>query len=271
MKRLAKKTIRAALERAGYWFTDRSVLPFGVDYLWDIQRMAAVHEIRLRCAFDIGAHGGETATEFLGAFPDAQIHSFEPHPNAYSILRRIKSDRLHAHRFAMSNKTGPAEFFVYSQPVEDAAVGDALPSQNNSLVARRQFGLVTGQYTQTIKVECQTVDQFCADHEIETLDLLKIDTEGHEAEVLDGARETLLRRSVHFVFAEFETILPVTDATGGALAPVAERLEPLGFRLIATYPINLLHQPLYAAFNALYFASMPSRGDSISATDEPLS
>ncbi len=256
MKRLAKKTIRAALERAGYWFTDRSVLPFGVDYLWDIRRMAAMHGIRVRCAFDIGAHGGETATEFLNAFPDAQVHSFEPHPNAYSFLRKIKSDRLHAHRFAMSNKTGPAEFFVYSQPVEgEEVVRGALPSQNNSLVARRQFGLVTGQYTKSIKVECQTVDRFCTDHNIGSLDLLKIDTEGHEAEVLDGARDTLLDRSVRFVFAEFETILPVANATGGALAPVAEHLEPLGFRLIATYPVNLLHEPLYAAFNALYFAS----------------
>jgi FkbM family methyltransferase len=249
--RLIKTPIRRALERSGYWFRRRSVLPFGVDYLWDIQRMAALHDVKIRCAFDIGAHGGDTAAEFLGAFPDAQIHSFEPHPNAYAVLRRLQSDRLHAHRLAISNKVGPAEFFVYSLPINEEA-GDALPSQNNSLVALRQFGLVGGQYTQTIKVECQTVDQFCVDHGIEALDLLKMDTEGHEAEVLEGAGDTLLRRSVRFVFAEFETILPVPGATGGALAPLAERLEPLGFRLIATYPVNLVHAPLYAAFNALY-------------------
>lgn len=251
--RIAKKAIRATLEHAGYWITDRSVLPFGVDYLWDIQRMAAMHDVKIRCAFDIGAHGGETAEEFLGAFPDAQIHSFEPHPNAYIFLQKIKSGRLHAHRLAMSNKTGPADFFVYSELVEGGAV-NVLPSQNNSLVAQRQFGLVTGQYTKTIKVECQTVDQFCADRGILALDLLKINTEGHESEVLDGARETLTRRSVRFVFAEFETALPVAGTTGGALAPVAERLESLGFRLIASYPVNMVHAPFYAAFNALYFA-----------------
>lgn len=71
--------IRTALERAGYWITDRSVLPFDVDYLWDIRRMAAIHGVKIRCAFDIGAHGGDTAEEFIGAFPHAQIHSFEPH------------------------------------------------------------------------------------------------------------------------------------------------------------------------------------------------
>jgi hypothetical protein len=42
---------------------------------------------------------------------------------------------------------------------------------------------------------------------------------------------------VRFAFAEFETILPVADATGGALAQAAERIEPLGFRLIATYSV----------------------------------
>jgi hypothetical protein len=126
-------------------------------------------------------------------------------------------------------------------------------SQNNSLVARTQFGLVTGHYTKTIKVQCQTVDQFCVEHQIAALDLLKIDTEGHEVEVLEGARQVLSRRSTRFVFLEFQTMLPVAGATGGALAPVAERLEPLGFHFMASYPVLMIDEPLYAAFNALFF------------------
>lgn len=252
--RLAKAAVRSAIEQAGYWFAHRSVLPFGVDYLWDIQRMAAAHRLQIHCAFDIGAYTGNTAMGFLNAFPQADVYSFDPHPTAYSSVRKIKSNRLHAYQLAISDKAGPAQFFVHREPVEGETV-DGL-SQNSGLDALTQFGQATAQKSNAITVQCQTVDQFCIDQRLKSVDLLKIDTEGHEDKVLDGARDTLTQRSVSFVFAEFETILRIAGVTGGALAPVAERLEPLGFRLIATYPVYMLHDPLYASFNALYFRSI---------------
>jgi hypothetical protein len=142
---------------------------------------------------------------------------------------------------------------VYSDPTDNKAGEGGLPSSSSSLVGPTQSGLFSDHRTKKIKVQCQTVDQFCSDYGIVSLDLVKTDTEGHEVEVLNGARETLLHRSVRFVFVEFNTILPIADGTGSALAPIAERLEPLGFRLMATYPVYLTDEPLYACFNALYF------------------
>jgi FkbM family methyltransferase len=236
-----------ALHRAGYWTRRRSVLPSGIDYLWDIQRLAARHRISIKRAFDVGAHVGQTALEFLDAFPNAEITSFEPNLNAFSRLADIKSDRFSAHQLAISDKCGTADLYVLSLP----EAGGGIPSQNSSLVAKRQFGLVTGQYTETVPVQCQTIDRFCAERRIDGPDLLKIDTEGHEVEVLTGAQETL--RSVSFIYVEFETMLPVKEATGGALMPVPEKLEPAGFRFMASYPVYMIDKPLYAAFNALYF------------------
>jgi hypothetical protein len=125
---------------------------------------------------------------------------------------------------------------------------------NNSLVADTQFGLVAGRNPTSITVDCVTVDRFCADQGLARLDLLKIDTEGHELEVLEGAAETLARRGVKFVFLEFETLGPVAGASGGALAPCAALLEPLGFRLVAAYPNYMIDRPLYASLNALFVA-----------------
>jgi FkbM family methyltransferase len=245
-----KRALRGTVERAGYHLTHRSVLPLGVDPLWDIQRLAARHGLAIRTAFDIGAHVGETATEYLQAFPEAQVHSFEPHPNSFSCLARIKADRLFPHRLAMSDRRGEAEFFVRSDVVDPTEAVAA--SMNNSLVQERQFGLVEGNYSKSIKVECDTIDHFCRSHGIETIDLLKIDVEGHEAAVLDGAADVLASGKVRFAFVEYETILPIPGASGGALSPVAERLEPLGFRLVASYPNNMVDRPLYVCFNALF-------------------
>jgi FkbM family methyltransferase len=160
--------------------------------------------VAIRCAFDNGAHVGETAAEFLQAFPNAQVHSFEPHPRAFFVLKEIMSDRLQAHCLAIRNK-------VVILPITTGEGG--LPSSSSSLVGPTQSGLFSDHRTKKIKVRCQTVDQFCADYRIVSLDLVKTDTEGHEVEVLKGARETLLHRSVRFVFVEFNTILPIADGT----------------------------------------------------------
>lgn len=248
-----KSIIRRAIERAGYAVTHRSVLPTGVDPVWDIQRLAARRGEEVRCVFDIGAHAGETALAYLAAFPGAAVHAFEPHPNSFACVAKLGSDRLHAHRLAASNRCGEAEFFVFSELADDPDAPIAA-SMNNSLVAQTQFGLVAGPNPKSITVDCVTVDRFCADQGIDRLDLLKIDTEGHELEVLEGAAETLASRGVRFVFLEFETLHPIEGASGGALAPCAALLEPHGFRLLATYPNNMLDRPLYVSLNALFVA-----------------
>ncbi|HXQ13347.1 MAG TPA: FkbM family methyltransferase [Caulobacteraceae bacterium] len=248
---MIRTAMRRLLERAGYWAVHRQVLPSGVDPLWDMQRLAARHGVEITCAFDVGAHRGQTAEQFLAAFPRATVHSFEPHPNSFACLQQLRSDRLHAHRLAVSDASGPAPFFVLSD-VEDPQA--AVPaSMNNSLVRDTQFGLVAGRYDKSISVERITVDAFCDQAGVDRVDLLKIDTEGHEVAVLAGAAETLRDRRVSFVLLEFETVLPVSNAEGGALGPAAARLEPLGFRFMASYPVNQLDHPLYACFNALFF------------------
>lgn len=247
-----KQLVRRSLDAAGYYATHHSVLPFGVDPLRDIQRLAVRHDIPIRTVFDIGAHVGQTARGFLDAFPNAQVHSFEPHPNSFACIGAIKSDRLRAHNVAMSDKCGKADFFVLSDVADPAEAVAA--SMNNSLVQERQFGLVEGNYTKSIKVDCVTVDAFCSAYGIDAIDLLKIDVEGHDAAVLDGATDALTSGRVRFVFIEYETVLPIPGASGGALAGVAERLEPLGFRLVASYQINMVDRPLYACFNALFLS-----------------
>jgi FkbM family methyltransferase len=245
-----KVLMRRLLEHSGYWSRHRSVLPMGVDAIWDMQRLAKRFGFPVRTAFDVGAHIGLMTRSFLGGFPSAHVHAFEPHPNSFACLAEVSSDRLTAHRLALSDAAGEGQFFVYGELVDPTAPVAA--SMNNSLVQQRQFGLVAGQYSRSITVEKSTVDLVCEQQGIETLELLKVDTEGHEREVLVGAAETLARRGVRFVFLEFETLLPIPEATGGALAPCAELLEPLGFRMVATYENTLFHPPLYVSHNALF-------------------
>src|SRR5438045_6368894 len=38
--------------------------------------------------FDVGAHTGETSTEYRRRFPDAKIYAFEPSPEPFLVLKR---------------------------------------------------------------------------------------------------------------------------------------------------------------------------------------
>ena len=47
-----------------------------------------------------------------------------------------------------------------------------------------------------------TLDKFCKKNDIKKIDLLKIDTEGHEFEVLSGATN-LLKKDIEYILIEF--------------------------------------------------------------------
>jgi len=53
------------------------------------------------------------------------------------------------------------------------------------------------------EVNTSTLDDFCLKNKIENIDLLKIDTEGHEKEVLQGASSLLLNKKIKYILIEF--------------------------------------------------------------------
>ena len=66
----------------------------------------------------------------------------------------------------------------------------------------------------THEVECTTLDRFMKDAGIEMIDLLKIDTEGHDLSVLKGARQALHDRRIRMIQFEF---IPANIATGATM------------------------------------------------------
>jgi FkbM family methyltransferase len=102
----------------------------------------------------------------------------------------------------MSDRTGSATLYEYGAPHPGHA------AQANSLVARSQFVAATGYGANEIEVDCTTVDDFCSQRGITSIDVLKIDTEGHELAVLNGAMQMLSSGAVRFVFLEYNSILP---------------------------------------------------------------
>ena len=170
-------------------------LPLGQDALADAR---TIHGEEIRRVFDVGAHIGQSAAEFLDAFPRATVHSFEPAPNSFRELRELSSRdaRVTAVNAAVGDREGSATFFVNKLSVTNSLL-KAAPGAGQFLVARD--GLDTREET---SVRVLTLDAYCAAQSIDRIDFLKLDTQGYELRVLEGAHGLIEREAVPLIHLE---------------------------------------------------------------------
>jgi len=135
---------------------------------------------RPRMFFDVGANYGLHSLLFLAH--GVPTISFEPNPACHGYLQRVSQlNHLNCNiqAVALSDEEGCAELWF---PERDTWMGTTDTAVRDSLA--HEFPL------RSIKVEQTTMDTFVAKHGIHP-DFIKIDTEGNEALVLRGSRETL--------------------------------------------------------------------------------
>jgi FkbM family methyltransferase len=139
--------------------------------------------------FDVGAHDG-AYVEAARRVVDSRLRafSFEPQDVCFEILRaRYESDpRVSLHKTAISNHIGAAELFFAEQ-------GESFASLCRQSDAQ----------TKVQKVRVTTVDQFCDENGVGRIQFLKIDTEGQEMEVLQGASRMIQEGRIDFIQFEF--------------------------------------------------------------------
>jgi FkbM family methyltransferase len=128
-------------------------------------------------AIDVGANQGFFAFA-LAAIAD-RVVAFEPNPDYARFARWMLRGRAEVHELALSNKRGRATFYV---PLDND--GTVLHLAGNLNQTHGQFRNV-----RTYDVEVRTLEDFG----LNDVRFIKIDVEGSEREVLDGARTTIAR------------------------------------------------------------------------------
>jgi FkbM family methyltransferase len=136
------------------------------------------------CFLDVGANTGLYTLMAAAVRPDLIVHAFEPLPPIAEILARnirlnpaIKS-RIVLHRLALSNATGEADFFETINPYGLLTTSSGL---------NEAFSRERGE-TRLHKTATVTMDDWCAHQDLDDIALIKIDVEGFEREVLQGAQ-----------------------------------------------------------------------------------
>lgn len=149
---------------------------------WDVHR--ALHRPGL--LLDIGAHDGLLTLPFA-RLPNSQVHAFEPLPSAMARLRaKLAAEfggipsHVTLHEEALGASAGEA---VLTLPVLDGA------KQEQWASIAKTYAEHASVTTEAHRVRVIPLDSLG----LRNVTAIKLDAEGAEQEVLEGARETLTR------------------------------------------------------------------------------
>jgi FkbM family methyltransferase len=252
IRKAFRRAVEERLEARGYYVRHRKSLPYGVDYMIDIERFCRAWRLSVRTFFDVGANEGQTSAAALARFPNAKVFAFEPHPQTFQRLQALIGNhpRVTAYELALAETCGTVPFFEHESSSSDA-------HQFNSLAPNRTETLKAAGFNldgRAIRVPCSNIDVFCQERAVDSIDVLKIDVEGCDLLVMRGAKDMLASGRVRFVFAEFNDVIPPAPGVPiSALGPMAEFLSGFGLRFIASYTEFVrTNQPMVVLCNALF-------------------
>jgi FkbM family methyltransferase len=148
--------------------------------------------------FDVGANLGFYSSAVRKAFPGARIFAFEPNVALHAELRRrTAGSSTQIVAAALGEGNGTASLFTSA-----GATGANLGSLSSEVVQHTSSKFGIGGFAAR-DVAVRSLDSFASDAGIDRIDLLKIDTEGHERAVLAGASQLIRERGIRFIQMEF--------------------------------------------------------------------
>jgi len=161
---------------------------------------------------DIGANNGLFSLAYASMYKGAQVHSFEPVSFIFDELTKnlhmnphIIND-VHAHNFGLSNRT---ETLKLSIPAPEQHERYRRYNQKNTLDTR--LFSVHGKGEKKYDAQFMPLDVWADQQKITAVDFIKIDVEGHEYPVLEGALNTLSLFRPVVMFELNELTLTLSD------------------------------------------------------------
>ncbi len=177
--------------------------------------------------FDVGANRGQTIERIRHTFARPVIHAFEPGRDTFAELQRRMTGipDLHLSNVALGERVESRTFF------------DTDPPDMSSLLEQSvdAWGRIKGTYP----VEVTTLDDYCAAHGVERIDILKSDTQGFDLDVIKGARRMIDHRSIKLILMEitFSDMYKGSPRFDEIYAHLAERR----FALVSFYDFYYQH------------------------------
>ncbi len=149
------------------------------------------------CVFDVGSNRGQFLATVLEPLQTSGValeaNAFEPGKAAFAALSARFNDHsgFHLNNFGLGDRQGEFELFA-----------DA-PGSGMASLSHRRLDHFAVDFSYSERVQIRRLDDYCSEHGVERIDLLKLDVEGHELDVLRGASRMFDERRIRMVTFEF--------------------------------------------------------------------
>jgi len=166
--------------------------------------------------FDIGTNAGSfvKALNRFGIYKN--IHCFEPHPVLANKVREVYP-YVKLNEYCVGNTNDNIDIYI-----------PELSTGLSSIIKRPVFDKLN-QTINKLNTKCVTLDKYCSDNKIDMIDFIKIDVEGAEKMVFEGAEKLLSSKLI--LAGVFEIGETLADA-GTNTEEVCKLLQSYGYKIV---------------------------------------
>ena len=202
-----------------------------------LKRLADCVPASATMIFDVGANCGLFAAMAAHRCP-AAVHAFEPSAELHPFIH-ANAPAAVVHPLAVGETPGEVTFFVnrFSQQTNSLLESAVVPFGKPGSVDRRTVPQVS-------------IDSFCDEHKVPSIDVLKLDVQGAEGHVFRGAKRMLPHTRLLLIettWLELDSVLSVVPFARyygfdhlGVVNPVYTGADLLLTRDAADLPADLL-------------------------------
>ena len=150
---------------------------------------------------DVGGNRGQSTRFFRSIYPTSPIHLFEPIQELSSHYSDFDTDPdIFIHHLAIGKESGSCNFYFAPKFSEISSL--SLPMKTSTMTKLKKL-ILGHRFNYVVRqVKIETLDSFCQANNIDTIKILKIDVEGHEIDVLEGAKNLLSGGRIELVQLE---------------------------------------------------------------------
>ncbi|MDA8895966.1 FkbM family methyltransferase [Bacteroidia bacterium] len=176
----------------------------------------------VRTVFDIGASIGIMTQYFEDVFPKSTIHCFEPYLPSYNRLKEIygTKNNVICNGIGLSDVAGEFKMFLQSDSGYNS-LNEKVNKPSDEMGNKFQL------------VQTSTISEYCEANNVDSIDFIKIDTEGLDLRVLKGAENLLKAGKVKYIYAE--CTFNEDSKQNTPFNELNEYLQTLNFKVRAIY------------------------------------